>query len=1536
MSSAAARRERLAAMRRELAEKEAGQTSTDADAELAEIERRRKEREAARRKRLGLEPEPETETEPATTTSAASGKAEATEVSNNSATNSPVVPEASAESKPADDFEAFMAAKRAARMAKQQQDSARRQDQLGITSEDLAADAVNVAANPQAEPASSRGGREPGRIESAAERRARRQAELEEKARQRDLEAQKQKEEYEAKLRAEQETKDKAAKLDEIYKSDRLHKDVPFPQYIALGSDLLFDGNGIPRHALLRDHLAQEGRLHLDAAFELIDKAGKVIYDEPNVLELSGPVVVVGDIHGQFYDLMHMMNETGLPPATTYLFLGDYVDRGMFSTEVCFYLYALKICFPRQVYLLRGNHECRSITAHFNFMKECTFKYTMGIYQSFINTFDFLPLAAIIQNEGKRFLCLHGGIGPKLTSLEDIKALNRYREPLEAGVLVDILWADPEDEDACESMSPDEIEDWKMIEFEPNQARGCSYTFGYSAVQNFLHRNNFQALLRGHSVMQKGYKKHFTFENTEAPLVYTIFSAPNYCGKYQNLGAYARVRDDVQTFTFVWTAPPYCLPDFQSCINLSIGRIAETTRNVVSAIIQFLKNDSTEGGDSKGKMVSAVVKQIVLSSEPIHIDPTRQIKYKDNLEAFLAAGKENASSELRPSGIDWNRLSRTISSPSLTMQIQMRDVKTEKANRLRRTGTLTPTQIKAHVVEAQKLEPTANDAQASTSTAKAPAGKLTAMDFAAQVRLWKQEHAEQQAKAAAAKSAAATSTTPAAETPAAASEVPKTAETVQPASTSASGSVVAPAEHSKTVGGDAQGLPADLPDLEPHSHHPHERQTSKKDLGQDRKALKKLLAAEEKRRQDEERLRRQQQKNEERVRRRLAEERLREEEEERKRQEREAKERARQEEEEKRRKEREDRKREKAEKKQREKEAKEEEERRKTMPLRKASKLNILVPAKHEEKPARLPSDKPKPERTNSRTFALLKRTFTPGSGQNPAHTSDFISHPDGHDSLSLLHAELLDAEQACAAAKQECEEAERAALLAEKKFRAAQADVAAKRAAYEQEKERQDEEAKLLRGDSQRSLQSDLSASAEFSLSVDFSTPAGETPTANAPAHHEPVAEFSLSIDYPTPVVATPAADAQHPSSSPRDSQSSSSSEVESAKLHAAEPTNLVEHSEAAKHDFDSESSSSSSSSSSSKASSLNDSTSSLISAASIVSGSLGESLPHPTSTGAAKFAPVSHASAPAEGSSTSDSSYDESDDDDDDDDDSEEGFSPSAEQLLKSAIQRQRQVVQEAQLKFESEARELKEIVAVLRDPHSADDSELLNRLEARLHALTISHPQSKAYYKEQREKLNVILESSASPLKSSFRAGFMSRSLASLDSKDSIKDNNANSGSVSGDVIKPPLEPQASRVLVKNPPLSEFQGKETDKRNAIEATLAAWAAPAGDSGDERGDGKDMRRSYSAKLSGSGLARRPPAATITAPSVEPATLAPPPATEEKRRGIFGRRKERKEKEKEKARQATADPKPDPKHTNSRRWSKLGSMVDNQPPVKK
>ena len=179
----------------------------------------------------------------------------------------------------------------------------------------------------------------------------------------------------------------------------------------------------------------------------------------------------MGDIHGQFYDLVWMLRKTKAKLGEDYklLFLGDYVDRGVYGVEVMSYLFALKLKNPKSVFLLRGNHETREMTTFYNFRDQCLRAYDLDVYERFSDAFEALPVAAVANNT---FLALHGGISPQLTSLDCINAIDRQLEPRAGQLLMDILWADPMKRSHATVKS-----------FEENVSRGVSFKFGRQPLQ---------------------------------------------------------------------------------------------------------------------------------------------------------------------------------------------------------------------------------------------------------------------------------------------------------------------------------------------------------------------------------------------------------------------------------------------------------------------------------------------------------------------------------------------------------------------------------------------------------------------------------------------------------------------------------------------------------------------------------------------------------------------------------------------------------------------------------------------------------------------------------------------------------------------------------------------------------------------------------------------------------------------------------------------------------------------------------------------
>jgi len=274
----------------------------------------------------------------------------------------------------------------------------------------------------------------------------------------------------------------------------------------------------------------------------LCKQARAIMVDEDNVQPVQLPVTVVGDIHGQFYDLIELFNVCGQVPDTNYVFMGDFVDRGYYSVETFLLLLAFKVRYRTRITLIRGNHESRQITQVYGFYDECLRKYgSTKVWRLCTETFDYLSLAAVV---GDQFLCVHGGLSPTLDTLEQIRELQRVQEPPHEGPMCDLMWSDPDD-----------IHGWGI------SARGAGYVFGGDIVQQFLHANDLKKIARSHQLVMEGHKWMF-----DERLV-TVWSAPNYCYRCGNVASALEIESPTeQRFQTFEAAPPKFrqVPDFSS------------------------------------------------------------------------------------------------------------------------------------------------------------------------------------------------------------------------------------------------------------------------------------------------------------------------------------------------------------------------------------------------------------------------------------------------------------------------------------------------------------------------------------------------------------------------------------------------------------------------------------------------------------------------------------------------------------------------------------------------------------------------------------------------------------------------------------------------------------------------------------------------------------------------------------------------------------------------------------------------------------
>lgn len=244
----------------------------------------------------------------------------------------------------------------------------------------------------------------------------------------------------------------------------------------------------------------------------IISETKRLFKEESNILRLVGNVNIIGDIHGQYFDFLQILELADTK--YKFVFLGDYVDRGYNSIELFITLMIMKLQRPEDFILLRGNHENRSQTAIYGFKNECLNKYDAYVYWKFCEVFEMMPLGAIIEN---KYFCIHGGICPNLT-VEWLEERDRIEEFAEISY---ILWGDPSNDNDG---------------FLPSQ-RGAGYTFGKNALEDFLKEMHFKYLIRSHQLVYKGIQEDF------AGKCITVWSAPNYCYKCSNLGAFVVIEE---------------------------------------------------------------------------------------------------------------------------------------------------------------------------------------------------------------------------------------------------------------------------------------------------------------------------------------------------------------------------------------------------------------------------------------------------------------------------------------------------------------------------------------------------------------------------------------------------------------------------------------------------------------------------------------------------------------------------------------------------------------------------------------------------------------------------------------------------------------------------------------------------------------------------------------------------------------------------------------------------------------------------------
>ncbi|KAL0270388.1 UNVERIFIED_CONTAM: hypothetical protein PYX00_007815 [Menopon gallinae] len=295
----------------------------------------------------------------------------------------------------------------------------------------------------------------------------------------------------------------------------------------------------------LMEHYKEQKKLHRKYAYKILLDVKQLFMAQPSLVEITvdknEEFTVCGDIHGQFYDLMNIFSLNGLPSETNpYLFNGDFVDRGSFSVECIFTLFGFKLLYPNHFFMSRGNHESRTMNQIYGFEGEVKAKYTSQMSELFTEVYNWLPLAHCIN---KRVLVMHGGLfSEDDVTLDDIRKIERNRQPPEKGLMCDLLWSDPQPNDG---RAPSK--------------RGVGVQFGPDVTEKFLKKNNLDYIIRSHEVKNDGY------EVAHDGKCITVFSAPNYCDQMGNSGAFIKLNGETMKPTYrVYEAVPH--PDVKPMI----------------------------------------------------------------------------------------------------------------------------------------------------------------------------------------------------------------------------------------------------------------------------------------------------------------------------------------------------------------------------------------------------------------------------------------------------------------------------------------------------------------------------------------------------------------------------------------------------------------------------------------------------------------------------------------------------------------------------------------------------------------------------------------------------------------------------------------------------------------------------------------------------------------------------------------------------------------------------------------------------------
>ncbi|MFW9870898.1 MAG: metallophosphoesterase [Candidatus Thorarchaeota archaeon] len=221
-----------------------------------------------------------------------------------------------------------------------------------------------------------------------------------------------------------------------------------------------------------------------------------------NVVNIpSRNVFFIGDLHGEYSSISSVRQLFHKYENHSFIFLGDYADRGPEQIETFNLVMALALAEPERVLMLRGNHESDEIAQRYGFYTEVTRKFSFDVYEDYLSVFQVLPLAA--KNDDGIFAC-HGGIPEGVRSTDDLQSPDRFDPNFPNEVILQLVWNDPKEAD---------------FRFAANSRGSRVKSFGRIAFDEFSADFGIRFFFRAHEVFPEGIKTFFDNQ------LFSIFSA---------------------------------------------------------------------------------------------------------------------------------------------------------------------------------------------------------------------------------------------------------------------------------------------------------------------------------------------------------------------------------------------------------------------------------------------------------------------------------------------------------------------------------------------------------------------------------------------------------------------------------------------------------------------------------------------------------------------------------------------------------------------------------------------------------------------------------------------------------------------------------------------------------------------------------------------------------------------------------------------------------------------------------------------------